>query len=66
MKKLDESKSTIGNQKYMSIAVSVVREQRFSAQTLAVRDRTTPANPQLHIFPYVSSNLRRPHKYRQT
>jgi hypothetical protein len=27
----------VANQKYMSIAVSVVREQRFSAQTLVVR-----------------------------
>ena len=41
----------------MTIAVSVVREQQFSAQTLVVRGQDNAApNPQLHIFPYVTSN----------
>ena len=49
-----EVESPVGNKNYMSIAVAVVCEQRFSAQTSVDADRTTPASPQLHIVSTVS------------
>lgn len=45
------------NQKYLTIAVSVVSEQQSSASALVVRGRIEARNRQLHIFSAVRSHL---------
>jgi hypothetical protein len=52
---INKQKTPVANQKYMSIAVSVEYEQRFSAQTFVVRVQD---NARKSATAYISIRLR--------